>query len=104
MLASHRTASQTIAGKIRRALNLMDQYHPAGKVGATQYPEINRRTLSSEFFEARQFAWSLGLHRLMMGANFTFRIVHKPLKRKGQRNKGAEGQREGTSPFAPWTL
>jgi hypothetical protein len=26
----------------------------------------------------------------------TFRKVHKPLKRKGQRNKGAEGQREGT--------
>jgi hypothetical protein len=25
-----------------------------------------------------------------------FRKVHKPLKRKGQRNKGAEGQREGT--------
>jgi hypothetical protein len=28
--------------------------------------------------------------------NWTFRKVHKPLKRKGQRNKGAEGQREGT--------
>jgi hypothetical protein len=29
-------------------------------------------------------------------SNLTFRKVHKPLKRKGQRNKGAEGQREGT--------
>jgi putative pyruvate formate lyase activating enzyme len=45
-------------------INLMDQYRPAGKVGPTQYYEINRRTLSSEFREARRIAWSLGLHRL----------------------------------------
>jgi putative pyruvate formate lyase activating enzyme len=45
-------------------INLMDQYHPAGKVSAVQYHEINRRTLSSEFLEAKRIAWSLGLHRL----------------------------------------
>jgi putative pyruvate formate lyase activating enzyme len=45
-------------------INLMDQYHPAGKVSATQYSQINRRTLSSEFLEAKRIAWSLGLHRL----------------------------------------
>jgi putative pyruvate formate lyase activating enzyme len=45
-------------------INLMDQYRPAGKVSAMQYSEINRRTLSSEFLEAKRIAWSLGLHRL----------------------------------------
>ena len=45
-------------------INLMDQYHPAGKVSAMQCSEINRRTLSSEFLEAKRIAWSLGLHRL----------------------------------------
>ena len=45
-------------------INLMDQYHPAGKVSAVQYHEINRRPLSSEFLEAKRIAWSLGLHRL----------------------------------------
>jgi putative pyruvate formate lyase activating enzyme len=45
-------------------INLMDQYHPAGKVDARRYIEINRRTLSSEFLEAKRIAWSLGLHRL----------------------------------------
>jgi len=45
-------------------INLMDQYRPAGKVGGTDYAEINRRTLSSEFLEAKRIAWSLGFHRL----------------------------------------
>jgi len=45
-------------------INLMDQYRPAGKVSAMQYSEINRRSLSSEFLEAKRIAWSLGLHRL----------------------------------------
>ena len=45
-------------------INLMDQYRPAGKVGGTDYVEINRRTLSSEFLEAKRIAWSLGFHRL----------------------------------------
>ena len=45
-------------------INLMDQYRPAGRVNAFQYSEINRRTLSSEFLEARRIPWSFGLHRL----------------------------------------
>jgi putative pyruvate formate lyase activating enzyme len=45
-------------------INLMDQYRPAGKVSPAQYPEIYRRTLSSEFRQAQEIAWSLGLHRL----------------------------------------
>jgi putative pyruvate formate lyase activating enzyme len=45
-------------------INLMDQYHPAGKVTAIQYTEINRRTMSSESLEAKRIAWSLGLYRL----------------------------------------
>jgi hypothetical protein len=34
------------------------------RVSAMQYLEINRRTLSAEFLEAKRIAWSLGLHRL----------------------------------------
>ena len=49
-------------------INLMDQYRPAGKVGPAQYVEINRRTLSSEFLEAKRIAWSLGFHRLDDGS------------------------------------
>jgi putative pyruvate formate lyase activating enzyme len=45
-------------------VNLMDQYHPAGKVGADQYPELNRRLGSHEFAEARAIARGLGLRRL----------------------------------------
>jgi putative pyruvate formate lyase activating enzyme len=45
-------------------VNLMDQYYPAGKVGAAQYPELNRRLTSREFAEARALARELGLRRL----------------------------------------
>ncbi len=45
-------------------VNLMDQYYPAGKVSATQYPELNRRLTSREFAEARAIARELGLRRL----------------------------------------
>jgi putative pyruvate formate lyase activating enzyme len=45
-------------------VNLMDQYYPAGKVGADAYPEINRRLTAAEFREARQIATDLGLRRL----------------------------------------
>jgi putative pyruvate formate lyase activating enzyme len=45
-------------------VNLMDQYYPAGKVGATQYAELNRRLSSREFGEARAIARELGLRRL----------------------------------------
>jgi putative pyruvate formate lyase activating enzyme len=45
-------------------VNLMDQYYPAGKVGAEHHPEINRRLTSREFGEARAIARDLGLRRL----------------------------------------
>jgi putative pyruvate formate lyase activating enzyme len=43
-------------------VNLMDQYYPAGKVGPSQYAELNRRLTSREFAEA--IARELGLRRL----------------------------------------
>jgi putative pyruvate formate lyase activating enzyme len=45
-------------------VNLMDQYYPAGKVGTSAYPEINRRLTSAEFREAQRIARDLGLQRL----------------------------------------
>jgi putative pyruvate formate lyase activating enzyme len=45
-------------------VNLMDQYRPAGRVGATKYAEINRRLAPAEFAEARVIARDLGLRRL----------------------------------------
>jgi putative pyruvate formate lyase activating enzyme len=45
-------------------VNLMDQYYPAGKVSAAQYPELDRRLSSREFEEARAMARELGLRRL----------------------------------------
>lgn len=44
-------------------VNIMDQYHPAGKVDAEHYPEINRRISSRELTAAFQAARSEGLHR-----------------------------------------
>ena len=45
-------------------VNLMDQYHPAGKVHGERYPEINRRLQLTEFAEALAIAREVGLHRL----------------------------------------
>ena len=45
-------------------VNLMDQYYPAGKVGQSAYPEINRKLTSAEFHEAQRIASDLGLRRL----------------------------------------
>ena len=45
-------------------VNLMDQYHPAGKVGAESYAEINRPLTSTEFRAAQQLARDVGLRRL----------------------------------------
>jgi len=45
-------------------INLMDQYHPSGKVNSERYDEINRPLSSSEFLEAGQIATEFGLHRL----------------------------------------
>ena len=45
-------------------VNLMDQYHPAGKVSGTSYVEINRPLTRREFQTAIQIARDLGLRRL----------------------------------------
>ena len=45
-------------------VNLMDQYRPAGKVGAERYAEINRPLERAELEEARTIARELGLRRL----------------------------------------
>ena len=45
-------------------VNLMDQYHPAGRVCAEHYPELNRRLAGSEFRRAQEIARELGLSRL----------------------------------------
>ena len=66
MLDETRAILEWIAAELgtNTYINLMDQYRPAGKVGGTDYVEINRRTLSSEFLQAKRIAWSLGFHRL----------------------------------------
>lgn len=45
-------------------VNIMDQYHPSGKVNNEKYPEINRRTTSAEYLEAMKIAREFGLWRL----------------------------------------
>ncbi len=45
-------------------VNVMGQYHPAGKVSAEKYPEIDRRVTASEYEQARSLARESGLHRL----------------------------------------
>jgi uncharacterized Fe-S radical SAM superfamily protein PflX len=54
----------------------MDQYFPAGKVGESAYPEINRKLTSAEFREAQRIASDLGLQRL---------DVHRPHPRLRRR-------------------
>jgi putative pyruvate formate lyase activating enzyme len=45
-------------------VNLMDQYHPAGRVSAEHYPELNHRLGSNEFERAQWIARELGIRRL----------------------------------------
>jgi putative pyruvate formate lyase activating enzyme len=45
-------------------VNLMDQYHPACRVSAMEYPEINRCITRSEFREAVEAFRAAGLSRL----------------------------------------
>ena len=45
-------------------VNVMPQYHPAGKVSDTQYPEINRGLTQEEFRQAIESASEAGLSRL----------------------------------------
>ena len=65
-LEETRAILQWIADTLGREtyVNLMDQYYPAGKVSAAQFPELNRRLTSREFDEACAIARELGLQRL----------------------------------------
>jgi putative pyruvate formate lyase activating enzyme len=45
-------------------VNIMDQYHPAGKVSDRKYPELNRRLLRAEYQAAIAAAHDAGLWRL----------------------------------------
>jgi putative pyruvate formate lyase activating enzyme len=45
-------------------VNLMAQYHPAGRVSGTEYPEINRTVSLSELEQAVGAVRSEGLSRL----------------------------------------
>jgi putative pyruvate formate lyase activating enzyme len=45
-------------------VNIMAQYHPAGKVSQQKYAEINRRITHDEFSLAVKAAYSAGLRRL----------------------------------------
>jgi putative pyruvate formate lyase activating enzyme len=42
-------------------VNLMEQYRPAGKVGAARFSELDRPVTSAEFASARSLALDLGL-------------------------------------------
>ena len=62
--------TQEVMGWIARELspnsyvNVMPQYHPAGKVSRSEYPEINRRVTAAEFERALEETWGAGLKRL----------------------------------------
>jgi len=45
-------------------VNLMPQYHPAGKVRGQEYAEIGRRVTPAEYEQAREAARREGLKRL----------------------------------------
>ncbi len=45
-------------------VNIMAQYHPAGKVSRELYPEINRRITREEYEAAVRYAHEVGLTRL----------------------------------------
>jgi putative pyruvate formate lyase activating enzyme len=44
-------------------VNIMAQYHPAGKVSRSDHAEINRRVTSAEYQRALDAAWRAGLRR-----------------------------------------
>jgi len=62
--------TREVAGWIARELspntyvNIMPQYHPAGKVSRREFAEINRRICPEEYELALDAAWRAGLKRL----------------------------------------
>jgi putative pyruvate formate lyase activating enzyme len=45
-------------------VNLMEQYHPNGKVNSTRFAEINRRPTADEYQHALELTHKAGIHRL----------------------------------------
>jgi putative pyruvate formate lyase activating enzyme len=65
-IAGTREVARWIASELSPAtyINVMAQYYPAGKVSRSEYPEINRRVLPSEYEKAVDEAYRAGLQRL----------------------------------------
>jgi len=57
-------------------INIMNQYHPAGRVDSAHYPEINHRLDDEEYHQAIAFAVGLGLRRLD-SRRFNIRLARK---------------------------
>jgi putative pyruvate formate lyase activating enzyme len=65
-VAGTRAAMRWIADELspETYVNVMDQYHPAGKVSRSDHAEINRRLTRGEFDRALEAACQAGLKRL----------------------------------------
>jgi putative pyruvate formate lyase activating enzyme len=68
-VAGTRAVMQWIAEELspETFVNVMAQYHPAGKVSRSEHAEINRRVTPAEFERALETAWRAGLKRLVAG-------------------------------------
>jgi putative pyruvate formate lyase activating enzyme len=64
-VAGTRAVMQWIADELSSEtyVNLMAQYHPAGKVSRSDHAEINRRVTPAEYERALDAAWRAGLKR-----------------------------------------
>jgi putative pyruvate formate lyase activating enzyme len=67
-VAGTRAVMQWIADELspETYVNLMAQYHPAGKVSRSDHTEINRRVTPAEFQRACDAAWQAGLRRAVV--------------------------------------
>ena len=65
-VAGTRAVMQWIADELspETYVNIMAQYHPAGKVSRSDHAEINRRVTPAEYERALDAAWRAGLKRL----------------------------------------
>jgi putative pyruvate formate lyase activating enzyme len=67
-VAGTRAVMQWIADELspETYVNVMAQYHPAGKVSSVDHAEINRRVTPAEFERALEAAWHAGLKRAVV--------------------------------------
>jgi putative pyruvate formate lyase activating enzyme len=66
-VAGTRAVMQWIADELspETYVNIMAQYHPAGKVSRSDHAEINRRVTPAEYERALDAAWQAGLKRVV---------------------------------------